>query len=136
MNAVAALFKMAAKLGPVAITYFVIICFLFTDGFHGEFVIALLFLGTLVCWIVAFFAGCFFFGPVMLWYRYHKTESDQIAIFEKVLPVYVFIFGILAASTFYFPDTDRTTPCLGVSTYLSAITGWYLLTKDYFKPNY
>ncbi|TRX56130.1 hypothetical protein FNH22_17280 [Fulvivirga sp. M361] len=133
MNTAVSIVKMSAKLGPLSMIYFLVPFTVLEKHLDQTLWFMIFFFGTLICWIIAFVAGCLFFAPLTLWYERHSSR-DTLEIFEKVLPFYLFTFGIPGGIVCYVSDFESFSSSLAISTYLSAITGWYFFSTNYFKP--
>ena len=134
MNTAASLLKMSVKLGPLSMIYFLVPFTVFEKHLDQTIWFMIFFFGTLMCWIIAFIAGCLFFAPLTLWYERHSSR-DALEVFEKVLPLYLFTFGIPGGTICYASNLESFSSSLAISTYLSAITGWYFFSTDYFRSN-
>ena len=125
--------KTSVKLGPLSILYFIGCMYLLGEDLQAEDLFIIFFLGAMICGVIAFFAGLIFFGAIVAFHELHPLTGDRMAIFEKLLPLFVFGFGILAGASFLAHEKSDFFVGIAFSTYLSAVTGWYFFATDYFK---
>lgn len=133
MSVFFSILKTSIKLGPLSIFYFISCMYLWGEGPQtGDLFIVFLF-GTMICWIIAFFAGLVLFGTIATIHELHPLAGNRVAIFEKLLPLFVFGFGALAGASFLAYEKDDFLVSIACGAYLSAVTGWYFFATDYFK---
>ncbi len=97
MNAPFSIVRTAFRLGPVAITWFIVMIYLMDGGLEVGVVLPVFFFGTVICWIISFFAGLIFFGALAALHQVRPMGTNQIQIFERGLPLFIFGFGSLVA---------------------------------------
>ena len=103
------------------------------DGPKATDLTIIFFFGTMICWVIAFFVGLVFFGAIAVIHEIHPLGTGRVEIFEKLLPIFIFSFGLLVVAGFLVDDKDQIVISILLSAYLSAITGWYFFAIDYFK---
>ncbi len=128
-----ALLRTAVKVGPLAILYFLLLLSLFETHIEIEIVLLVLLLGAIICIVIAFFAGLLVFGTIALIHESRPIRGTPLHVFEKILPWFIFVGFAGLCLCLLVEGIDGYSISLVASTYLSAVTGWYFFSFDYFK---
>lgn len=124
--------RTALKVGPLAIIYLILL--MSTLEKSPDFYTALLvfLFGSLICMIIALFAGILVFGIVVSIHEYRPFRGAPLQIFEKLLPYFI-LLGVTIFGLTILADKDEFVMAFSGSIHLSIITGWYFFSMDYFK---
>ena len=127
-----AILRTALKVGPLAMVYLLISISILEKSVDPYAAILIFLFGSLICIVIALFAGILAFGIVVSIHHYKPLQGTPLQIFERLLP-YFMLLGITFFGVTVSSDKDEFVIAFSGSVHLSIVTGWYFFSMDYFK---